>query len=219
MKYKPEEIQAVRKNFIDKESWLVHRKKKSEQKCTECKRLYTDIKDDMIAFISPIGKLNSHLCNDCADKYVELGVIDMDAKRKESKAVKDNLISEISRLLEILGQLRKMNNKYSKYYTAGLEKKENEELEIIISDLNKRVEYKNMVDLIDSSNWELEQYLVDDYDVIMDKKYLKHEGQIVNYFSSDMYDYFDCGRDIIKTRQTLLQKLQINFIKLLLRLK
>ena len=40
----------------------------------------------------------------------------------------------------------------------------------------------------------MEQYLVEDYGVIEDKRYLISEDQIEDYFRDEAYDLFDCGQ-------------------------
>lgn len=40
----------------------------------------------------------------------------------------------------------------------------------------------------------MEQYLVEDYGVVEDKRYLTKEEDIESYFEDNAYDYFDCGQ-------------------------
>ena len=41
---------------------------------------------------------------------------------------------------------------------------------------------------------EPEKYLIKEYSVVYDKKYLKIEDDIKDYFKDNAYDYFDCGQ-------------------------
>jgi len=60
-------------------------------------------------------------------------------------------------------------------------------------------------------DWEIEPYLVDQYDVFQDKKWLISEFQIEEYFSSGDYDYFDCGQGYYEDEVILLVKIGKRF--------
>lgn len=184
MNFKKEEIKQLRKNFVDRLAWIKVKTKKSDLKCSECKKLYSEIKDEKIALMIVGGKTNQHLCNDCADKYVELGVEDLDKKVQNKKQVKEDMIAEIKEIYE--------NN--IPYRIKKLEEYDIEKLTAIRDEKLKAIEHQNFLDSIDSSAWMLEEYLVEQYGVIMDKKYLKHTSQISNFFNDCYNDMFDCGQ-------------------------
>ena len=184
MKFKKEEIKRLRKNFVDRLSWIKVKTKKSDLKCPQCKRLYSDIQDEKIALMIVEGKSNQHLCNDCADKYIELGIEDLDKKAKNKKQIKDDIISEI----------KNMYNDSIPYRIRKLDEYNIEKLTTIRDEKIEIIQHEKFLDSIDSSNWVLEEYLVEQYGVIMDKKYLKHTSQIGDYFYDCHQDMFDCGQ-------------------------
>ena len=184
MKFKKEEIIQLRKNFMDRLSWIKVETKKSDLKCPECKRLYSDIQDEKIALMIINGKSNQHLCNDCADKYIELGVEDLDKKVKDNKQIKKDIILEI----------KNMYNQNIPYRIKKLDEYNIEKLINIRDEKLKAHEHQYFLNSINSSNWKLEEYLVEQYQVIMDKTYLKHTSQIPDYFHDCYQDMFDCGQ-------------------------
>jgi len=184
MKFKKEEIKQLRKNFVDRLSWIKVKTKKSDLKCPECKRLYSDIQDEKIALMIVEGKSNQHLCNDCADKYIALGIEDLDKKVKNKEKIKENLLFEI----------KNMYNNNIPYRIKKLDEYDIEKLTNIRDEKLKSIEHQNFLDSIDTSSWILENYLIEQYEVIMNKKYLKHTSQIPDYFNDRYYDMFDCGQ-------------------------
>ena len=105
MKIKKEELNQVRLDFVDVETWLKVRKPK-DHKCKECGVLYKD-QDSKIALLTIHKKPNRHICNECGKKYIELGAIDV------LQLIKDNEKQEELKKLyisavEAHGQLEEM---------------------------------------------------------------------------------------------------------------
>lgn len=50
----------------------------------------------------------------------------------------------------------------------------------------------------------MEQYLVEDYGVIEDKRYLTKEEDIEAYFEDSAYDYFDCGQGYYQDEKSVI---------------
>ena len=59
----------------------------------------------------------------------------------------------------------------------------------------------------------MEQYLIKDYDVIEDKRYLTEESDIETYFRDDGYDLFDCGQGYYQDEATSICKIEDKFYK------
>jgi len=59
----------------------------------------------------------------------------------------------------------------------------------------------------------MEQYLIDDYGVIEDKKYLKTNDDILPYFKDVGRDYFDCGQGYYQDSAEVIVKIGDEFIK------
>lgn len=62
----------------------------------------------------------------------------------------------------------------------------------------------------------MEQYLIDDYNVYEDTKYLTEETQIEEYFKDNGYDYFDCGQGYYEEEVDLLLKIQNTYYQVYL---
>jgi hypothetical protein len=186
MRFKVEQVKQLRKNMIFRDSWLKVRKKVSEQKCQECKRLYIDIPCDKLAMLILDGVDNQVICNECADKYIALGIEDIDKKIQEREDKKNNIIASILSYYKG-GYIPRIHTKES------LEKLSTDDLNLILAEKTKQKEYQDFVDAIDSSKWEIEEYLKTQYNVLVDKIFLKHVDQIEKYFS-DSTEYFGCGQ-------------------------
>lgn len=202
MKFKPEQIKQLRKNFCSIKSWLQIRKKQSEIKCTECKRLYAEMEHEKFALMIVEGKPNQHLCHDCADKYISMGIEDLDVKIKTTADAKAELLNEVNNLLKELHI--NSSYKYSEYHDDKLNKMSLDELNKIVQELSKKKEYKDFIESIDTSNWKpLDKYLIKQYNVHVDSKYLKHESQIVEY-CKDYTELFDCGQGFYENEKVLI---------------
>ena len=59
----------------------------------------------------------------------------------------------------------------------------------------------------------MEQYLVEDYGVIEDKRYLTEEKDIEAYFKDEAYDYFDCGQGYYQDKTSVLCCIGSKFYK------
>ena len=59
----------------------------------------------------------------------------------------------------------------------------------------------------------MEQYLIEDYNVIEDKRYLTEESEIETYFRDSGYDLFDCGQGYYQDEATSICKIRDKFYK------
>jgi len=59
--------------------------------------------------------------------------------------------------------------------------------------------------------WEIEKWLIDQYDVVQDKRYLTSEFEIEEYFKDSGYDYLDCGQGYYEDETTVLVKIGSKF--------
>ncbi|QNR65400.1 hypothetical protein IAQ67_16020 [Paenibacillus peoriae] len=57
----------------------------------------------------------------------------------------------------------------------------------------------------------MEQYLIDEYGVVEDKKWLTKPSDIESYFSEDASDYFDCGQGYYEDETSLICKIADKF--------
>lgn len=57
----------------------------------------------------------------------------------------------------------------------------------------------------------MEKYLIEQYDVFEDTKYLTKEDEIVNYFMDSGSDYFDCGQGYFQDEADLICKIGDKF--------
>lgn len=57
----------------------------------------------------------------------------------------------------------------------------------------------------------MEQYLINDYDVFEDIKWLTDESQIENYFTDNYDDLFDCGQGYYQDEANLICKVKDKF--------
>ena len=57
----------------------------------------------------------------------------------------------------------------------------------------------------------MEQYLINDYDVFEDVKWLTDESQIENYFTDNYDDLFDCGQGYYQAEANLICKVKDEF--------
>ena len=57
----------------------------------------------------------------------------------------------------------------------------------------------------------MEQYLINDYDVFEDIKWLTDESQIENYFTDNYDDLFDCGQGYYQDEANLICKIKDKF--------
>lgn len=169
----------VLKNFSNIESWLKVRTKVKESKCQNCKQLHTVESGLALAFIP--GELNAHICNNCADEFIKLGSEDVEAKRKTNSNMKEDLIVEILSL-EKFGEY--VSREGSRYRT-GLESREIEWLttcrdkKLALKAEHERIEKEIEDNYVDTPT---EDYLIKEYEIIEDKKYLKHPDKIEDYF-------------------------------------
>jgi len=86
-------------------------------------------------------------------------------------------------------------NSYRKeQYKEAIRQKDIEELEKIRDKAVEKKREKDRLENIDTSDWVLEDYLEEQYNVIMDTKWLKDVSQLENYFNDYINDDFECGQ-------------------------
>ena len=202
MKYFKEEIWQVQTEMFDLNSWIRDKTKKKDLKCPECKRLYEEI-GEKVALMTLHEKPNTHLCNDCGRKYIEVGAIDISKQRSDNKIKKEALIKEILSMKQ-----------FSNIKEISLK-----ELEEMLPDIreihNKEVERQRLIKESQPSkeDWEIEQYLIDQYDVYQDEEYLTSEYQIKENFSEYVSDYFDCGQGYYEDEAVIIVKIGKRFFE------
>lgn len=202
-KLKHQNVWQVRKNFMAIKPFAGSSKKK-DRACTECKKEYSVLLSEgveMIALMTIKDKPNAHLCNDCADRYInELGAIDIEA--------------------QIIEKQKKIDTVLNKIKETGTEIKEDwknksvDELETILQGILKEKAKKERLDSIEFTPEELhvEQYLIDEYNVISDPKWLKSEEQIQEFFN-EYVGLFDCGQGYYEDEKTVIAKIGLRFFE------
>ena len=63
----------------------------------------------------------------------------------------------------------------------------------------------------------MEKYLIEEYEVVEDEKWLRTEGEIEDYFSDNGHDYFDCGQGYYQDEAGLICKIGNKFYEVVLR--
>lgn len=199
-----DDIWQVRRNFCKIEDWLKYHKKKTDLKCQSCKSSYSEIDDISMALATRKGKTNVHFCDDCAKMYIENGAEDIFAKIEEVKMEKQEIIDKI----KAIGKWKK-----SYFNKRELEEYKIEELEKMLETHTALKEKEDRIDAIVISDEDafIEQYLIDQYDVIQDTKYLKCEEQIEDYFKDDGSDLFDCGQGYCQDEANVIVKIAQKF--------
>ena len=184
MRFKKDAIRQVRSSFMSREGWIKVRTKKKELSCPECKVEYTVMTSKTIGIMTMNGKPKQHICNDCCRLYAETyGIEDLFLKINGEKIEKEELVKEI---------MSHPLNRNSEYYLSNT--KTVEALSFELAKLTEQQESEDYLDSIDTTDWELDDYLKEQYGVIMDTDWLKHVSQIESYFAEDCSEYFDCGQ-------------------------
>lgn len=202
-KLKHENPWQVRTNFLNIELWLNEQTKKKDSTCTECKVKYKDLKDKgvkKIALMTIKGQLNKHLCNDCGERYInELGAIDIESQIIEKQKNRDIILEKIKDTDTDIKESWK--------------NKESHELELILESILKEKKDKERLESISFSDSDLfvDDYLIKEYGVISDPKWLKDESQIKEYFEDDYSDYFDCGQGYYQDEADVIIKIGPKF--------
>lgn len=96
-KLSKETVISVKRNFVDRNSWLKIRTKKKDLHCSHCGVPHANSLED-IALAMVKGKVNAHLCLDCAEFFISTGSKDVDLQVAKNKARKDKLIKQAKRL-------------------------------------------------------------------------------------------------------------------------
>lgn len=207
LKFAPELVESVRLNMIKKESWLkVRNRKKSDKCCSNCKREYEHIDTDIALMLIP-GQVNKHVCHYCGSKYISLGAEDIEKKINEAKMKKDELIEKI----RSLGNYRE-----SGLYSTKLDDIAIAKLETIYTEKKAEKEESDRIKAIVLPAIETEEYLIKEYGVIENTKYLKCEEQIEDYFKDDYHDLFDCGQGYFQEEATVICKIGEKFYDVLI---
>jgi hypothetical protein len=178
-------VTAVRTDIIKKEVWLRIRRKKADQKCSNCSGLYSDSKGEVSLLMRSDGS-NKHTCLKCAQLYIDRGAEDSSRIILNINAKKESLISEINNT----GLYRKG------YCTKDLKEMSITELEETAICYSKKKELKDYIDsiVISKEDSKIDEYLIKDHSVIQNTEYLKCQEQIEDYFKDCGRDYFDCGQ-------------------------
>ena len=198
MKFKKEEIWQVKTEMFDLKSWLEVKTKKKDLYCPECKRSFNEI-GEKVALMTLHGKGNTPICNDCGRKYIELGAIDINADVK----IREDLID---RIIQIDA-------------TADYKGKSIEELQEVLSTVTKiKEDYDNLqLEILNSTpseeDWEIEDYLITQYDVYQDREHLTHESQIDETFRDIGCDYLECGQGFYQDEAEVIAKIGKKFYK------
>jgi len=153
------------------------------------------------------GQLNKHVCHDCGSKYISLGAEDIEKKINENKIAKDNLIEKIRSL---------GNYNESGYYSIKLNDIEISKLEIIYTEKKTEKEESNRIEAIVLPVVETEEYLIKEYGVVENAKYLKCVEQIEDYFKDEYSDLFDCGQGFYQEKASVICKIGGKFYDVLI---
>ena len=208
LKFAPELVKSVRLNMIKKENWLkVRGQKKKDKTCSNCGKEYEHLDCDIALIFIP-GQLNKHVCFECGSKYISLGSEDIEKKINEAKIAKDNLIEKIRRL---------GNYNENGYYSTKLDDIETDKLKTIYNEKKAEKEESDRIEAIVVPEIETEEYLIKEYGVVENAKWLKCEEQIEDYFKEDSYDLFDCGQGYSQDEASVICKIGDKFYDVLIK--
>jgi len=184
MRFKKDDIKQMRSHFLSREAWVKSRTKKKEISCPECKKEYKDMTSSKIGMMILNGKPNQHICNDCCSLYAEAyGIEDLYIHANNVEVEREELVKEI---------MSHPLNRRNEYYLVSI--KDIDDMKGELSKLAARQEREDYLNSIDTSSWVLEDYLKEQYSVIMDANWLKDVSQIEEYFSEDYHELFECGQ-------------------------
>jgi len=204
LRFAPELVKQVRLNMFKKDVWFKSRnKKKTDLICSNCSREYENLDCDIgLMFIE--GSLNKHVCFDCGSKYILLGSEDVEKKINEAKNMKNALIEKIRGL---------GNYNEPGYYSKKLDDMGLDDLETLYNEKKSEKEEWDRIESIEipESETGLEQYLIDEYGVIENTKWLKCVEQIEGFFKDCGYDLFDCGQGYAQREATAICKIGLKF--------
>ena len=198
MKFKKGEIWQVKTEMFDLKSWLEVKTKNKDLYCPECKRSFKEI-GEKVALMTLHGKGNTPICNECGRKYIKLGAIDINSDAKLREDLRDKIIQidatadykgkSIEELQEILSNVTKVKGEYDKLHLEILSYMPSEE------------------------DWEIEDYLISQYGVYQDEKYLTHESQIEETFRDIGCEYLECGQGFYQDSAEVIAKIGKKFYK------
>ena len=95
MKYEVNQIKAARTNMFDLPTWLKIRTKPKHQHCSNCGVDYSTLSDSGIGVIQLAALIDEqviHVCNSCANHFIENGAIDILKLDTENAARKQAII-------------------------------------------------------------------------------------------------------------------------------
>lgn len=194
----------VQRFFCKKEAWLKQRTDKKDSYCSICKVPYKDNTDTHVGLAIFFDAVpNKHLCTPCCETLIAQGGVDIDKVRADNANKKEALIAEIKGLGYVEGGWRKIPLKDQKI----------DELELLKTQLSiAKEKVDTLANLIVSTfvPTPTEQYLIDDYGVMEDEKYLQHESQFADYFS-DFSELFSCGQGYYNDKITVISKIGNRF--------
>jgi len=200
MKYNEDEIWQVALEMFKLKEWINIKTKKKDLTCSECKKRYEDL-GEKVAMMTIHNRPNVHLCNSCGRKYIELGAVDINKEREDNRLKKERLIKEISSMKQVRNIKDKTIKELEEIYPKI--KKEHED-EI---DRQQKIKESQPTE----KEWEIEQWLIDQYNVIQDKKYLTSEFKIEEYFKDTGRNYLECGQGYYEDEANLLVKIGSKF--------
>lgn len=166
-------------------------------KCGCCKKPFNTLDKDaylgLVLFDKSLKKANTIICSDCVSYLEEQGVENLEYKIQKEQDIKLSMTEEYKEVLSELGI------KLNKWITNELESMNNEQLKEKLrlkkEELKKYKKKQSIINSVDVTTWlPLDKYLIDQYQVIENKEYLKHPIQIEDYFNDDYSGYFDCGQ-------------------------
>jgi len=190
-------------NMIPVQNWLKVRTKKMDLKCKNCGKEYKD-NTEYVGMLLLHEGANKHICQECGKEYAKLETVENCTAKKEKRKKLLKKIEDDKIKVQI------KNGKYV-YYDRNLSDYKTAELEEAIIISEKATEELKRIEKVEvlEEYKEIEQYLIDEYDIVYNFNYLKEESQIEEYFSSsDFNDRFECGQGYYSECDVLLAKVQ-----------
>ena len=188
LKFK-ENATSVHTHFSTIESWLKIRTKKKDSICMNCKTSY-DLLEGHVGLLMVNGEMNKHICQQCAEYYAKLNsvkdIYKVNKHRKELiKHIEENKLN-----IELESGRYVVHNRDLSSYSS----EELQEAIDISEEFNRELERISKIKISEEDS-KIEQYLIDEYDVIQNVEYLKCEEQIEEFFMGYQGECcFDCGQ-------------------------
>jgi len=202
-------VTQLRKKMFSRLSWVKISKLQRDLKCTNCKVEYTSLLDEHISACSTPTSTIKAICNSCADKMEEFGIVDLNVQIEENKRLKQALISKIVTAYPKYKNERG-SNQYRTVYLADLKMEELQAILKMEDDIIQKA--KDLENAIKNEyvETETEPYLLTDYD-IYESEWLKHETEIKDYFSDNYEDWIEGGIGEYVDEATVIVKIGAKF--------